>query len=325
MGSDQSKPSTQSLSYESTPIANLNQYNWIPSFQTLRHPVASEELVPNSDNTGYLDLRRHMPEIPEPDQKGYQVVKAFCFALNYELVASRKISVFPPSYEYLKYFLDNSVGANQLHSFQHLSEVIKSFGICGDSECRTDQQVGNGPSDTLIESARKYRHLQLKIMEPDMSQGDMLPASYTKRIIEKLLAGKVVLIGMPWYSNFLKSQDMPALSLPTINDFIQGGFCGVIVGFIDKDQQWIVATCQGRDWGDHGYIYLPYNVLIQTGGELVTIELNEELIQLDIDTKRYPASNLTSQRRMAHGWRGTEPVHRPEPTADTCSISRTLY
>ena len=278
----------------------------------------------------YLDLRRHMPKIPDLDQKNYQVVKAFCLALNYELVRSRKVTVFPPSYEYLKYFLEKSIGATQLHSFQHLSEIIKSFGIAGEAECRNNQQKSPIPTDDLLDSARKYRHIQLKIVEATVGGGRetlLDQPNYIDAIKANLQEEKVVLMGMPWYSNFLKSRNMPTLSIPTRDDFILGGFCGIIVGFIEKDRQWIVATCRGQDWGDHGYIYLPYHVLTKTGGELVTIELNEELIQLEMDSSRYPSnkvSDVRGSRTGQHKW-GESPGKKGNSASDTVSISRTLY
>ena len=337
MGAEQSKMTPRTTSFETSQISQLNQYNWIPSFQTLKNsyspdrdtdssPITGHDPIPST--TEYLDLRRNMPTIPEADQHCYQVVKAFCFALNYELVNSRKIKVFPPSYEYLKYFLAHSVGATQLHSFQHLSEVIKAFGICDTAGCRDDQQRADGPSDQLIESARKYRHVQLRIVASDLAETESTHVSYRTVIKQQLLAGQVVLFGMPWYSNFLKSREMPALSLPSPADFTVGGFCGVIVGFIEKDQQWIVATCFGTDWGDHGYIYVPYHVLSQVGAELVTLDLNEELIQLDLDTKRYLASGASRYQVTNHGWLGHATSHRATPendTTDTCSMSRIAY
>lgn len=328
MGSEQSQPNKPECQTPS-PMNNLNELNWIPSFQILRYPGNQILNISSDDEQAmYIDLRRHMPGIPDPDNKCYQVVKAFCFALNYELVRSRKITVFPPSYEYLKYFLETSIDSVQLHSFHHLSEVIKNFGICSETECRGDQQRSSGPTDDLLESARKYRHIQLKIMEPIVTDDDVANFNYVSIIKHTLLEGKVVLLGMPWYSNFLKSQEMPALSLPTPDDFIQGGFCGVVVGFIDKDQQWIVATCRGKSWGDHGYIYLPYHVLTKIGAELVTIELNEELIQLELDSKRYVNATITNNRRMInHRWKSTSTpkTTNQDSDPDIRSITRTLY
>ena len=333
MGSEQSqlsKTDEQISNNLPDPINSLNEFNWIPSFQVLQCPISNVANVSERDDQSlYIDLRRQMPDIPEPDRNGYQVVKALCFALNYELVRSRKITVFPPSYEYIKYFLSSSIGAIQLHSFQHLSEVIKTFGICSEAECRGDQHNSSEPSDRLLESARKYRHIQLKIIEPTITETDDTQFTYIHTVNQILLAGKVVLFGMPWYSNFYKSQEIPAISLPCSDDFIKGGFCGVIVGFIDKDQQWIVATCRGKSWGDHGYIYLPYHVLTKIGGELVTIELNEELIQLEHDSKCYVKSSVSVGHRSIshHSWNHQPRVKKTQTSTeeDSISITRTLY
>ena len=38
-----------------------------------------------------------------------------------------------------------------------------------------------------------------------------------------------------------------------------GGFCGLIVGFIENESKFIVMTARGKKWGQDGFIYISYD------------------------------------------------------------------
>jgi hypothetical protein len=62
-----------------------------------------------------------------------------------------------------------------------------------------------------------------------------------------------------------------------------GGLCGLIVGYIEKNDVFITMVARGENWGDKGYIYIPTNY-IENSGETYTIRIQEELVQLEVNS-----------------------------------------
>ena len=257
----------------------LHDYNWIPSFDSLilkpnktnrlTHPLSSQDTKEIVENPKYVDLRRNMPSMPSSDVPYSQVIKSIVTLINYQLLISKKLNTFPPSYLYLLYLLEKVIGTTQLHSFRHVSDIIKQFGICAETDYQTYPE---GPSDETYQIASPYRHLRFILLANDIS------------LIKQYLAKEcALLIGFPIYSNFLKTETNPKLTISNPDDILLGGGCGLIVGYQESDEHLIIQTTKGKRWGDRGIIFMPYQELLNKGGEIIDIEIRDELILLDIE------------------------------------------
>lgn len=244
------------------PINRFSEYNWTPSFSSLRPPLTSVPITNEDDLPEYIDLRKHMPDIPYGDSQYSQVCKAVVTAINYEMVMHPEIPTFPPSEHFLYYMLKFSIGVDQLHSFGHVSQAISRFGICSAGDYK-----GNHPTDEVFELALPYRHIRL------------IPVQI-EETTSVLRNGHVILLGMPVYSSFMKTQTDPVLTTDP-DDFLLGGLCGIIVGYTEREQHYTVMVCRGKGWGARGYIQVPYGLLAEFGAELCRVDLRAEIIQLE--------------------------------------------
>ena len=110
---------------------------------------------------------------------------------------------------------------------------------------------------------------------------------YSSLTIKNYLSREIpLIIGMPIYSNFLKTQSNPKLTLTNEDDILLGGFVGIIVGYQEVDQHFIVKTTKGKRWGERGYVFIPYKQILDKGAEIVALEIMEELVLLDIEKHR---------------------------------------
>ncbi len=282
MGNEQSAPVKQNIHLSLS--SKLYEYNWIPSFSSLtNHTMISRDnnsdlLNETSESQSqetqfpeYIDLRREISCLPEGNDQFTQVCKSVVTIINYSLLKSKRLYTFPPSYNYLMYLLKHVIGSQQLHSFGHLSEVIRKFGICSENDYVNYPEQ---PNDETFMLANPYRHIKLI----------NIPLDITK--IKTALAKETpLLLGMPIYSNFLKTETDPKLTLSNSDDILLGGFCGVIVGYQETDHHFIVLTTKGKRWGDRGYVFIPYGQIIKTGAEIVQLEIRDELVILDIEKK----------------------------------------
>ncbi len=274
MGSEQSRPTLQEGPTLSNISNKLSSYNWIPSYQVLKTPISSKvntssPLDQDTPLVEYFDLRRNMPQMSQENTDYCQVAKAVAVLINYCLLQSKSLHTFPPSYHYLLYLLKNVAGTSQLHSFGHLSEIIRNFGICSHDDFLNYQER---PSDETFRLARPFRHIKFMTVPVVLDN------------IKSLLANETpLLLGMPVYSNFLKTETDPRLTLTNNDDILLGGFCGLIVGYQETDCHFIVMTTKGKRWGDRGYIFIPYQQIIDSGAEIVKIDFISELIKLDLE------------------------------------------
>ena len=241
-----------------TPSKLFHEWNWTPSFTSLKSPDPC--IVSETPHINYIDLRNYMPEVPCCMGHYDQVTKVMCTAIHYELARGPTTYAFPPSPDFLQYFMRH--GTCQLHSFDHVMQVIQKYGLQEDGSSRQLPL-----SDVLLTEALSFRHIGLCELGID-------------DIVATLHTDQIILLGMPVYTSFVKTQIIPQLEINE-DDRLLGGFCGIIVGYNNRNMYYNVMTCCGRDWGERGYIQIPYDVLPRVGCELRTIEIQSEKIKQD--------------------------------------------
>jgi C1A family cysteine protease len=82
-----------------------------------------------------------------------------------------------------------------------------------------------------------------------------------------LAAGNPVVVGFDVYESF-ESDAVAATGVmpyPNVNtEQLLGGHAVTIVGYNDQHSWFIVRNSWGTSWGDHGYFYMPYQVIQDT-------------------------------------------------------------
>lgn len=78
-------------------------------------------------------------------------------------------------------------------------------------------------------------------------------------MLEVLSSGKPIVAGMVVYEPFMTLDHLNAtISLPFPDQYEIGGHAVCIVGYSLADQKFIVKNSFGKEWGDNGYFYMPF-------------------------------------------------------------------
>jgi hypothetical protein len=81
-------------------------------------------------------------------------------------------------------------------------------------------------------------------------------------IIKTLIfKGHPVVFGMDFYENEDWEPSKMPYSIPNTKKRL-GGLCGILVGYSDERECFLVRNCWGKEWGMNGYFMLPYEIVI---------------------------------------------------------------
>ena len=226
-------------------------FNWIPSFPTKEYDFINSEnqlLKKEYDkNKNYVDLRNNCPAVIDVGDIPIHPVSTICTILNYNL-AKNKLTVFPPS---LLFIFKNSFFYKDVLSpitFDSIFKSIEQFGFCSETDYNLCIHNLNNSiiPESLFKKAEPYKFIELYRLTNSVD------------LIKHCLQNQVlVAIGIVLYTDLNKISS--SLWLPDINkDKRIGGLSGVIVGYINSQESFIVQLGFGDYFADAGYITIPY-------------------------------------------------------------------
>lgn len=106
-------------------------------------------------------------------------------------------------------------------------------------------------------AAKKYKICSYKCFDTDEDTDDIM------QIKQYLFAThRPVLIGVQVYDSFESNFTTETGFIPipdTTKEALLGGHAILVVGFDDNIQSFIIMNSWGKDWGDNGFGYLPYD------------------------------------------------------------------
>ena len=248
----------------------FNRYNWIQSYSKFNEEIIKYNEEEEDEEKNYCDLRPNINGIF--NENSNLIILSICVYLNYLLLNTEKLNPFVISYDYLDYNLsklfNNDAGKN---NFRSIFELIKKIGFVSADENIFDRDKLR---EDIHELGKNYKYILYKKVDNDI------------RLVKRLLNNdKLILIGFPIYTNFESNINLTStLNVPKDNDTIIGGISGIICGYIEKKEMFIMYVGISKKLGDRGYIYVPYDY-IKRNSELWTLELNEELILLNLNEK----------------------------------------
>ena len=248
----------------------FNRYNWIQSYSKFNEEIIKYNEEEEDEEKNYCDLRPNINGIF--NENSNLIILSICVYLNYLLLNTEKLNPFVISYDYLDYNLsklfNNDAGKN---NFRSIFELIKKIGFVSADENIFDR---DRLREDIHELGKNYKYILYKKVDNDI------------RLVKRLLNNdKLILIGFPIYTNFESNINLTStLNVPKDNDTIIGGISGIICGYIEKKEMFIMYVGISKKLGDRGYIYVPYDY-IKRNSELWTLELNEELILLNLNEK----------------------------------------
>jgi C1A family cysteine protease len=80
-----------------------------------------------------------------------------------------------------------------------------------------------------------------------------------------LTAGNPIVGGFTVFQSFMNTGSDGMVVMPEGDESVLGGHAICIVGFDAAKRVWIVRNSWGKNWGDNGYGYFPYEYLTSPG------------------------------------------------------------
>jgi C1A family cysteine protease len=133
------------------------------------------------------------------------------------------------------------------------------------------QNFDNEPPAFCYSFAQNYKTLKYYRHDPPSAE----PDAVLNRVKNYLTAGHPAMFGFTVYSSIEQANDTGRIPFPSLRDKIEGGHAVVAVGYDDKmniknehseeetSGALLIRNSWGKDWGEEGYGWLPYEYIMR--------------------------------------------------------------
>lgn len=204
-----------------------------------------------------VDLRPYLTPVDE--QVGMSCV-ANTFAGAYEYLAKRHLQKDSEVSRLFIYFNARAEAdaqdSDEGTTLQDAIEALKKYGACNEQLWPNDEDYINElPSDEAYEHAAQF-----KIDEAEYVETDLALWKHT------LADGYPIAFCLNTFTSFDKAtSNKGRVPMPKSREQQReehGWHAMLCVGYLDKDQLFIVRNSWGNEWGDEGYCYIPYKYML---------------------------------------------------------------
>lgn len=264
----------------------MRTHGWIPEREIPPHvplrlcakPQRPSLAEPSADGFEFLDLRPYCSAVEDQAQTSSCVAQAVVGAL--ELLLNRNKQPFRDlSREFVYY------NARLLHQAQTRDEgtfinlafeTLTTLGTCSEATWPFDvDKVFERPSLMAYREAYPNRTSEFYAIKAD---GEALEQG----ILEALRDRHGVVFGMT-VDEAYQAQDSPVVPMPKRVRVGPGGHAQLIVGADTRARQWIVRNSWGKDWGQNGYAFVPFDYLPASDASdfyVATLEPTSSVVRL---------------------------------------------
>ncbi|WP_337040957.1 C1 family peptidase [Emticicia sp. 17c] len=204
-----------------------------------------------------VDLRDHLTEVEM--QVGNSCV-ANAFAGAYEYLAKRTLgSASDVSRLYIYYnarWLDDSQDKDCGSIMYNAIEGLKEYGACAeDLWPNNHEKILDEPDESAYTHGSNFKIVDAEYIEVDL-------ALWKNTLAE----GYPIAFCLNTFQSFDDAcKNKGRVPMPRQSDNVRtthGWHAMLCVGYSDPDRMFIVRNSWGKDWGDKGYCYIPYDYII---------------------------------------------------------------
>jgi hypothetical protein len=234
------------------------------------------------------DLRINIDTIPvfqvEDDKLQISVFVSTMIYSQLSNYMDDNLSIFFPSIYFI--FRNSTSTSNLSHSELSIKNTLDSIhkhGICNNKSYSAEDLINNIEPSKEIQIRSKMYDLEYYRVDNDLSKLKLL-----------INNDQMILINYFVFDNFedniQNSSRKGLVRMPSVKDEFNNIKTGLVVGYLDKKKLLIVKGCWGAEWGDNGYIYIPYAYISKYVMDLWVTRLvirqdynwKEELLKLEI-------------------------------------------
>ncbi len=222
-----------------------------------------------------VDLTSFFPAVYDQEMIKSCTACAVAGVFQFELgQANPAVSaVFTPSILFIYYnqrVSQNSINDDTGATIRDGLYTLNHKGVCQTSEWPyVIYEVTKKPFGTCYLEALQYRIDKYYSLDQDLAQ------------MKACLAEKHPFVfGLSLYDSFYSDsvKQTGVVPMPQNEERLRTGHAGVVVGFDDDKQQFIVRNSWGTAWGEYGYCRIPYDYLLEKklSGDFWTIRIDAD-------------------------------------------------
>jgi len=202
-----------------------------------------------------VDLRPYMSAVE--DQRDTNSCAANAIAGAYEYLMKRlKGRADDVSRLFIYYNARALDGDTSLDQGTYISSCVKATkkqGLCVETTWPFNPaQILKRPAEVAYEEAQGFR------LKPIPRRVEVNLEAMKNCLAE----GFPFIFGLQLFGSFQKAGSEGLVPMPDVeNDQHDGGHAMLCVGYSEPDQVFIVRNSWGRDWGEYGYCYIPYDYM----------------------------------------------------------------
>lgn len=243
--------------YLSTTTDTIRTYGWRPDLPDKRDIF--HEFTNYNDSPEDIDLRGGMPPIYDQGRLGSCTANAVAAAYEYDERKQDEDEPFTPSRLFIYYNerrLEGTVSYDSGATIRDSIKTIYNDGVVSEKLWSYDiSKFAEEPSSDCYKDAEKHKCVSYKRVNQSFSD------------IQNCLAqGFPVVFGMTVYESFESENvaETGIMSMPQPGERVLGGHALCLCGIDKNRERFIVRNSWGKEWGDEGYFYMPYEYLLDS-------------------------------------------------------------
>jgi C1A family cysteine protease len=237
----------------------IQGYGWQPDIPDGRDhmyaaPGAVLERLP-----ARVDLRKQCPEVYDQGQLGSCTGNAIAAALEFDQMKQKQRRPFTPSRLFIYYnerAIEGTVDSDSGAQIRDGMKTVAKEGACRERNWPYEiDRFREEPPKKCYDEAEAHQAIRYQRLTPTLGQ------------LKGCLAdGYPFVFGFVVYDSF-EGPEVAAtgkVEMPTAREKQLGGHAVLAVGYIERDQRFIVRNSWGPKWGTRGYFTMPYPYLLQS-------------------------------------------------------------
>jgi C1A family cysteine protease len=205
-----------------------------------------------------VDLRKQCPEVYDQGQLGSCTGNAIAAALEFNQMKQNQRRPFTPSRLFIYYnerVMEGTVESDSGAQIRDGMKTVAKEGACRETNWAYEiDRFREEPPKKAYDEGEKHQAIRYQRLTPTLGQ------------LKGCLAdGYPFVFGFVVYDGF-ESPEVAATGeaqMPGAREKNLGGHAVLAVGYVERQQRFIVRNSWGPKWGTRGYFTMPYPYLLQ--------------------------------------------------------------